>query len=155
MTDIQTAPEQPQTPLIEPKGLEVLIANFKGYNIVIDYTGTKNRVLEKTIKISEEPEHILRRQGYLTAIHFLKGWKYVLTPQSHTFVKFDNLASPPETDNKESSSTLYDYSRSKASNDFIKHLIKVKFDSLDSKRLLMIGAIGLGCVLAFFLFGGF
>ena len=141
--------------LIEPRALDVLIANFKGQNVIIDYEGTSNRTVEKTIRISDKPEHVLRREGYLTAIHFLKGWKYILTAQSHTFVKFSNLASPPETTNKESSSTLYDYSRSKASNDFIKHLIKIKFDSLDSKRLLMIGAIAGGCVLAFFLFGGF
>lgn len=151
----ETAPDKTQRPLIEPKSLDVLIANFKGYNVIIDYEGATNRTLEKSIRISDKPKHVLRREGYLTAIHFLKGWKYVLTPQSHTFVKFSNLASPPETANKESSSTLYDYSRSKASNDFIKHLIKIKFDALDSKRILMFGAIAGGCVLAFFLFGGF
>lgn len=155
MDGLRTAPEEPQSPLIEPRALDVLIANFKGQNVIIDYAGTSNRTVEKTIRISDKPEHVLRREGYLTAIHFLKGWKYVLTAQSHTFVKFSNLASPPETTNKESSSTLYDYSRSKASNNFIKHLIKIKFDSLDSKRILMIGAIAIGCVLAFFLFGGF
>lgn len=144
------APKPPE----EITTFRVLKANLQGHNVIIDYIGDKDRQADKRIMLTDRSEEDLRLDGYLTAIHFLTGWKWILTPQSHTFVRFSKFASPPETSNKETSSTLYDFSQSKTKEEFIKHLIKIKFDALDTKRIITIGAIVIGAVLGFILFGG-
>lgn len=140
-----------------PSVKECILASLKGKAFLIDYRRIGNDSYIKEIRISEESDSDLRARGYKTAVRLLSGWRYILVSTNHTYVRIHGFQpfDASTMGNFETSSTLMDWYHSDSEKQFTAHLVKIKMDPMDLKRLGIIGAgVLVGVVGYFMLFGG-
>lgn len=130
---------------------------MRGKAFLIDYRRIGQDSYIKEIRISDESDSDLRAKGYKTAVRLLSGWRYIFTSTSHTYVRIHGFRpfDASTMGNFETSSTLMDWYHSDTEKQFTAHLVKIKMDPMDIKRLGIIGAgVLVGIVGYFMLFGG-
>lgn len=144
----------------KPSVLDCIKAAIRGDNVVIDYYRTTKKGYVKSIRILKKEDVTdtqLFEQGYKAGVHLLEGWRYILIRQKHTFARIHYFGSfdARTMGNLETSSTLNDHFESKAEALFMKHLVQIRMDPLDLKRIGIIAAGILAGVVGYFLvFGG-
>lgn len=140
-----------------PRPKDCIIGALKGRAFLIDYYRTGKDSYVKSIRISDESDADLRSRGYKTGVHLLNGWEYLFTSTKHTYVRIHGFQpfDASTMGNFETSSTLMDWYHSDSEKQFTAHLVKIKMDPMDVRRLAIIGAGVLVGILGYFLlFGG-
>ena len=110
------------------------------------------RVEHKWVKANESQ---LYRAGYKEAIDLLGGWEYMgmkVYARLHNFKECDLS----QLGIKETSSTLYDYSVSRAGKDFLNGFVgKIHLSEMDTKKLtsmaVVLAGAAIGAYILFFM----
>lgn len=135
--------------MIDPKRL---FAAKLLVRIVLDKNGERYDTYENYTDLNEKT---IRALGYIPARGYKEELRYFWTK---VYVKLEGFkvhdCLSEKEPNLETSSTLHDYLQSDAQEQFMKAMGRISFAPLDSKKLILIGAIGLGAVLGFLILGG-
>lgn len=149
----------PYNPPAKPEGFfRTVLHTIRGERLLVDITlppmGDKLIIRSKYVTATDAEVYAA---GYKQAIDLKTGWRYMFQKiyvQFHGLTAYD-IENDPRAPNRETSATLYDYSISTASRDFMRGFNKVQLSAMDTKKLTSMAVIAVGAIVGFYiLFGG-